>query len=647
MRQENLWFKPDKLILVFIFLNLLLGLFIVADYGISIDEPVEFKTGSIAWKAYTRDRETSELKYGKIPRDRYYGTALTMFFQAAENEIGKFFDKTPGVVPHYIYYIIFQIGLFSFYYLAKRFVPPWTALLTTILLGLEPLYFGHSFINPKDIPLMSVFITSVSSGLYMVDKLVQDLEENYPQKENWKDKFHSEWQFIASNKVVAFFIVNLILIIILFFTDLVQNILSKIVYSSYFSPDNTLLGRLFGVFVQPGTAIPVEAYQNKAIRIYDKYILFLYFIFFVFQVALIILPITEKKTMILKNLFSELVRYLSKIILRPKLLLASIVFGICIATRIVGLGSGGLVGLYLLFRTKQRGIVPGIMYVFFAGLVMYSMWPILWLEGLQAIVNALTLVSSFPGKFFVLFNGHIYFHTELPLSFLPTILATQYTLPVLGLMVIGFVISFLKANVSRAQLLLIASWFFIPFLYVILRNTPMYNNSRQLIFITPPLFIFVGIGLEKVLDQIKNHWVKIFFVCVLPVISIYNSISLHPYQYIYRNALVGGVEGAFREYELDYWITSLREAAEYVNQVAPENARVGVYHSRAQSDPYLRDDLRLTYLSELRRTTETNFEYLIMPTTINFDQKYFTGGEVVFEVRRENAVLIMVKKFDG
>ena len=49
-------------------------------------------------------------------------------------------------------------------------------------------------------------------------------------------------------------------------------------------------------------------------------------------------------------------------------------------------------------------------------------------------------------------------------------------------------------------------------------------------------------------------------------------VHLHPYQYIYYNSFVGGVHGAFHNYELDYWGTSYYEAAEYVNQVASPGA---------------------------------------------------------------------------
>ncbi len=52
-------------------------------------------------------------------------------------------------------------------------------------------------------------------------------------------------------------------------------------------------------------------------------------------------------------------------------------------------------------------------------------------------------------------------------------------------------------------------------------------------------------------------------------------ISLHPYEYIYYNEIVGGVDGAAGHYYADYWCTSFREAMKYVNQVAPPNGCCG------------------------------------------------------------------------
>ena len=37
-------------------------------------------------------------------------------------------------------------------------------------------------------------------------------------------------------------------------------------------------------------------------------------------------------------------------------------------------------------------------------------------------------------------------------------------------------------------------------------------------------------------------------------------VRLHPYEYMFYNPLVGGLEGAARRYEMDYWVNMMPEA---------------------------------------------------------------------------------------
>ena len=55
--------------------------------------------------------------------------------------------------------------------------------------------------------------------------------------------------------------------------------------------------------------------------------------------------------------------------------------------------------------------------------------------------------------------------------------------------------------------------------------------------------------------------------CALPLPTL---VRLHPYQMTYFNAAVGGLAGANGRYETDYWLSSYKEAIEWVNQRAAE-----------------------------------------------------------------------------
>jgi hypothetical protein len=43
-------------------------------------------------------------------------------------------------------------------------------------------------------------------------------------------------------------------------------------------------------------------------------------------------------------------------------------------------------------------------------------------------------------------------------------------------------------------------------------------------------------------------------------------VSLHPYQYIYFNSLVGGLEGAHKKYDTEYWGASYNEAINWFKE---------------------------------------------------------------------------------
>ena len=53
-------------------------------------------------------------------------------------------------------------------------------------------------------------------------------------------------------------------------------------------------------------------------------------------------------------------------------------------------------------------------------------------------------------------------------------------------------------------------------------------------------------------------------------------VRLHPYEYLFYNSIVGGLEGASRHYDLDYWFGSMPEAnarlEAYLRQTTPEDS---------------------------------------------------------------------------
>jgi len=74
------------------------------------------------------------------------------------------------------------------------------------------------------------------------------------------------------------------------------------------------------------------------------------------------------------------------------------------------------------------------------------------------------------------------------------------------------------------------------------------------------------------MQKISRATLRGLAAALLLIPGLVGILTLHPYEYIFYNSLIGGVRGAFRNFELDYWATSYREAMEIINPVAPPGA---------------------------------------------------------------------------
>jgi hypothetical protein len=136
---------------------------------------------------------------------------------------------------------------------------------------------------------------------------------------------------------------------------------------------------------------------------------------------------------------------------------------------------------------------------------------------------------------------------------------------------------------------------------------------------------------------VKRNVFRFLILGVLVIPGIYADIQLHPYQYIYYNSYVGGVRGAFRNYELDYWETSYRQTAQYVNQTVPMNAEGIILGQKHTFQVYARPDLRLFSPSEV--IPGRQYDFLIVDTRANEDLTLCQSIKPAMTVTIDGAIL--------
>jgi hypothetical protein len=172
----------------------------------------------------------------------------------------------------------------------------------------------------------------------------------------------------------------------------------------------------------------------------------------------------------------------------------------------------------------------------------------------------------------------------------------------------------------------------------------MYDNFRHFLFLVPPLFIFAGIGLDWIMGKIRPAPVNALLLLAALLPGLYWDVRLHPYQYVYYNQFVGGVGGAFRRYETDYWVTSYKEAAEYLNAHAPAGSQVVVWGADHIVKNYARGDLVISDYRKESRNPDPDQDYAVISTRHSKDLSLYSGAPVVFQVSRAGAIFVVVKR---
>jgi hypothetical protein len=595
MRVSKKWFGLLAIILAS------LGLLITRHYGESWDELKFYKYADLSLQAYSTWPTTGEvLEFGNTYDN--YGPAYVMLVALGARALQFVLSWSLSDLRHLLYFFTFLAGIWAFYALARRWLGQAAALGATLLFATQPLFWGHAFISPKDIPFLSFFLLSLLFGLRLFDN-PQPLSLNglSPRPKRTLLVLTALW--LAS-------------VFMLFLgVDLIHTWLDSAIRAAAAGEPN-LISRIASDINKVEPEVYIQRYfalfiQARAAYFYLSTFILVYFYY---------------------RLVPTILRFLLSI------LLPAIFLGLATSIRILGPLAGLLVALYALRHTGKKAIPTLVIYAALALIAMYATWPYLWPDPLGRFVESLRVMSQYPWPGQVLFDGTQYASTDIPRSYLPVLLGIQLTEPVWVLFFAGLtvaIIGFVKKREYVELLALTLVWFILPLAGFILSRTPLYDNFRQVFFILPPVFLMAGIVFEKV------KW-RVWLIVLVVLPGVIGILRLHPYEYVYYNTFIGGETGAFRRFELDYWGTSYREAADWLNVAAPPDANVWVEGPAHLLDLYLRDDLHLYSTYEAERAE--SYDFVVATTRYDLDLKSYPDAGIVYRVERGGGLLAVTKQ---
>ena len=348
----------------------------------------------------------------------------------------------------------------------------------------------------------------------------------------------------------------------------------------------------------------------------------------------------------------------------------ALMLGAALGLRVGGLILIGYAGLMVLARTPYPApgrigeiarfwlrsacaIVPALVLAY---VLMIAAWPWAALAPLNPL-RGLNDFAQFHYEIRTLLFGHIYTMADVPRWYVPAYLLIRLTLAIL--IGAGLALAFAAwpkrggaegESGCRWETLFVAFTAAFPVLCHVIAHGPAFTGLRHFTFVIPPLAVLAGIGFDALLSALAVR--RLAYAIAASLVLAANLawdtdtlVRLHPYEYLYYNELVGGLAGAARQNETDYWVNIMPEAVEGLENfidrqqaghvaVPWRNYTVGVCGERFSFENEA--DTRLKWTPDW-----TKADFFVAPTHMACDGA--ANGKVIVTIERLGVPIGVVK----
>ena len=235
-----------------------------------------------------------------------------------------------------------------------------------------------------------------------------------------------------------------------------------------------------------------------------------------------------------------------------------------------------------------------------------------------------------------LFEGKLYDSDMLPLYYLrkylliTTPMAVMFGLGCFALLVY----SNRKRFTNEIFLILFAAIF--PIVYIYIQKSQVYGGIRQILFTLPCFVTIAVVGYQWFGDLLsrlnkKLQLLPTLIALALLVMPTKFILANHPVSYSYFNEIFGGTAKAYGEFEMDYYLASLRPSAEwFLKNVArkhPEKKYEVLTYGMDHVKYYCRNDKNVHVgYSRFDDRSSKDWDYCIFYNAY-FDKSRLNSGE--------------------
>jgi hypothetical protein len=622
--------RLNILLIIILLFALLFCIIKIDDYGLSYDEITYYDFANVNFHALKNFINGDAFdKLFDFYNLRYYGPAYLLIGNSAVSVLKSIFPTIDVYhVWHVLNLITFLGGAWFLYLLCKRFTSELAAFFASLLYLTQPLLWGHGIMNPKDTPFMVFFLASITLGLTAFDKI-----KRVPQNTKDRPSPLERRRKTRGTKHTLILIAALlgIIFILSVFDRISSNSLTRPLINQLFEKINNVDSRSIlytaRVMISNGmrNGVSFAAYLAKVLRLVNQGEFYFICAYALALSAAVFLRLPSHYRW---------------------LIIAGATVGLTAAMRVLGPAAGVLISIYAIVQYKQKAIKFLAVYAGIAVIFMYLFWPYLWLDPVNRFIDVVRVMSNFPWGGTVRFNGFDYLPPQLPWYYLTKMMAIQFTLPVTILTLLGLVsagIYSIKHKGLWLERAIILAWILVPVILVGVMKPILYDNFRQFLFITPPLFVFSAIAFEKLLNSIGVKWVGLAICSLLIVPGLISGLWLHPYEYVYYNALVGWTGNIERTYENDYYGTSMCEAARYLSGIAKDGAQVAFTDEGLSLMFKDCEANKFQILVERAEKSKISPDYSVVLTRYDDDLDYFRSMKIIKTIQRGKTLFVVIR----
>ncbi|MGZ5877222.1 MAG: glycosyltransferase family 39 protein [Bradyrhizobium sp.] len=334
-------------------------------------------------------------------------------------------------------------------------------------------------------------------------------------------------------------------------------------------------------------------------------------------------------------------------------LLLVIYVGVAIALYLPRHGSG---------QARQRFAIVSLLRILPALLLAYVIMILAWPWAALAPLNPVRGLLSFSEFHYGIrtaVDGQVYEMSNVPRLYVPIYILIRMPLLALFGAALAMAVALWpplaagSTQLKRRDIALVSLTVIFPLVCQVIWHGPAFAGLRHFLFVVPALAILAGVGFDAAVTALaaRGRLVAASGFAIVTAGFLWDAttlVRLHPYEYLFYNTLVGGLEGASRRYDLDYWFASMPEAIHqletYLRRSEPvEAGKVAQVYSVAVCGERLPFEKTVT-LPQLRWDFKSEWdqsEFFIAPTNMNCDADL--DGKIIGTVERLGVAIAYVK----